>query len=920
VRISTLRVDGYGKLADLELGPIDRGLTVVLGPNEAGKSTLLDFVRGVLFGFPDRRQRLPFHEPLRGGRHGGAVGLVDEEGEPWLLERHVGRAPVLVGPDGSVRDIAALQRLVGGADDALFRSVFAFGLGELAAFESLDRDEVRELVFSAGVLGAGRSASVALRAIDQQRQTLVRPRQQEARANQLRLQLDALDESLRSARAAAATYAATAAERDRLRSLALAARSRAESLHRRARELERLESCWAPWRRGREAAEELADLGPVSAEVAAVREAEFEIRALGEQLSGHEERSKELHRLAGQHAGIERSIELRLAEIGFEPSERALPALDIGLEDEVTALGVRQRAAAAAAAALAEEEATAQRELAAIGGSPGAADSGAAQLDERRRDALELRGLLATLDRLEGEAAARRQAAAYAALAGRRPRQLPRAGAATALVLALALASAAVATRRPLLLAAAGAALLVALTAAALLRAERRRGASAALRAPDDLDGRVERVRADVAARGDALGLGSRPEREEVELLVDELEEAREGQRRAEEVERAGARVRERLDGIRARRALLDGELAEIATTVGRVAEKLELAPGLTPDALARAIDGLRSVNELIAASARVAPELAAVRESTADYESRLSRLCARLGLGPAAEAAASVGALTSALQGALADCSGRERLESEVLGARRLLEESLGEGDEAERLRGELTTGTLAAWGEERLAVEQALADVDASYEELLGSQLDAERSLGALASSEDVASLSQERELIATELAGALSQWLRLGLAGTLIQRTLARYEAERQPLVIARAGALFSGVTGGAYEKLVAREEADQRHHGIEAITPSGVRVDAAELSRGTAEQLYLCLRLAFAATFAERSVALPLLLDDVLVNFDADRAGAMSRAIATVAEEHQVIVFTCHPHLAEAFLATGPGAALLQLSPA
>ena len=56
---------------------IPEGMTVFLGENEAGKSTLLDFVRGVLFGFPDRRNKALFHEPLRGGRHGGPLEFIE---------------------------------------------------------------------------------------------------------------------------------------------------------------------------------------------------------------------------------------------------------------------------------------------------------------------------------------------------------------------------------------------------------------------------------------------------------------------------------------------------------------------------------------------------------------------------------------------------------------------------------------------------------------------------------------------------------------------------------------------------------------------------------------------------------------------------------------------------------------------------
>jgi len=170
LRITGIRVDGYGLFSGLEIDEIPPGLTVVVGANEAGKSTLLDFLRGVLFGFPDRRSRSAYREPLRGGRHGGAVRLADGEGRRYVVERHLDSHGLEVfGPDGSPLDERRLTALLGGADESLYRSVFAFGLGELAAFESLDRDEIRDLVFSAGVLGAGRSATRAGRALEQRR-------------------------------------------------------------------------------------------------------------------------------------------------------------------------------------------------------------------------------------------------------------------------------------------------------------------------------------------------------------------------------------------------------------------------------------------------------------------------------------------------------------------------------------------------------------------------------------------------------------------------------------------------------------------------------------------------------------------------------------------------------------------------------
>ena len=71
MRIDGWQIEGFGIFRDREIRGLSPKLTVFLGPNEAGKSTLLGFLRAVLFGFPSRRSRMPQYPLLRGGRHGG---------------------------------------------------------------------------------------------------------------------------------------------------------------------------------------------------------------------------------------------------------------------------------------------------------------------------------------------------------------------------------------------------------------------------------------------------------------------------------------------------------------------------------------------------------------------------------------------------------------------------------------------------------------------------------------------------------------------------------------------------------------------------------------------------------------------------------------------------------------------------------
>jgi uncharacterized protein YhaN len=77
------------------------------------------------------------------------------------------------------------------------------------------------------------------------------------------------------------------------------------------------------------------------------------------------------------------------------------------------------------------------------------------------------------------------------------------------------------------------------------------------------------------------------------------------------------------------------------------------------------------------------------------------------------------------------------------------------------------------------------------------------------------------------------------------------------------------------------------------------PTGTRKELHHLSRGTAEQLYLSLRFGYIEEFVQRSNPLPLIFDDILVNFDPKRAAAAAEAIGKLSKNHQILLFTCHP---------------------
>ncbi len=71
----------------------------------------------------------------------------------------------------------------------------------------------------------------------------------------------------------------------------------------------------------------------------------------------------------------------------------------------------------------------------------------------------------------------------------------------------------------------------------------------------------------------------------------------------------------------------------------------------------------------------------------------------------------------------------------------------------------------------------------------------------------------------------------------------------------------------------------------------------------MSTGTADQLYLALRVASIEDYLDRANALPFVADDLFINFDDNRAGAGFQVLGELAKKTQVLFFTHHQHLVD-----------------
>lgn len=170
----------------------------------------------------------------------------------------------------------------------------------------------------------------------------------------------------------------------------------------------------------------------------------------------------------------------------------------------------------------------------------------------------------------------------------------------------------------------------------------------------------------------------------------------------------------------------------------------------------------------------------------------------------------------------------------------------------------------------------------------------------------------LLTEKEMTVAQLEADTERYAVLAISAALIRRTKRIYEEERQPVVLRNASRYITMLTNGKYTRILTTPG----ESAIRLETSDHRLIESTLLSRGTAEQVYLAMRFALAEE-AAHGAKLPLMLDDVFVNFDRGRLHAVTKLLAEMSYERQIIVMTCHEHVRDAMLEHCKDAVLVQI---
>ena len=145
MRLTHADIAAFGRFEELQL-ELDQAVVVLLGPNEAGKSTLFNFFEAMLYGFyPANRDTYPY-VPWGGANAEGSLSFRLDDGRSMQVSRRLMSSPSSQLVHGETLRELRNKTLpaIGHVDRSVFAAVYALTLHDMAALEAGAWEEVQD--------------------------------------------------------------------------------------------------------------------------------------------------------------------------------------------------------------------------------------------------------------------------------------------------------------------------------------------------------------------------------------------------------------------------------------------------------------------------------------------------------------------------------------------------------------------------------------------------------------------------------------------------------------------------------------------------------------------------------------------------------------------------------------------------------
>lgn len=191
--------------------------------------------------------------------------------------------------------------------------------------------------------------------------------------------------------------------------------------------------------------------------------------------------------------------------------------------------------------------------------------------------------------------------------------------------------------------------------------------------------------------------------------------------------------------------------------------------------------------------------------------------------------------------------------------------------------------------------SIKEAIKGFRTETETLRQKLSDLRSFLSKMEKSEQLSEVRHRFEYEKTILMKQAKEWAKFKLAKDALEETKEGYRQKHFPEVMVKASEIFSTITGGKYVQIWLTEE-----NKLLTQDKNGLRFEVQELSKGTHDQLYLALKLAL-SELTSKQHSFPFLIDDAFVHFDAERLSSLPSLLDKSASSNQIIWFTCNNSL-------------------
>ncbi|WP_432408440.1 AAA family ATPase [Wukongibacter sp. M2B1] len=202
-----------------------------------------------------------------------------------------------------------------------------------------------------------------------------------------------------------------------------------------------------------------------------------------------------------------------------------------------------------------------------------------------------------------------------------------------------------------------------------------------------------------------------------------------------------------------------------------------------------------------------------------------------------------------------------------------------------------------------EILKTEDELEDINHRIKELAVERVRLEEKINELSKDIGLDEIESRLNILEDDLQRLTKTRDRLALLSEVIRFADQKFKEANQPDVLKNAGKYFNIITNGRYTDIFIDEDDEDNTIMIKESGKNVPKKVSGAFSKGTLNQLYLSLRLSLIDYLDRNQEALPICFDELLINWDDQRLDSSLRLLKEISKRRQIFIFTCHDWMAE-----------------